>query len=145
MLIKRLKVLPEDKSFKTKDADESKYDVRNIEQETINNGNFRKVLYTGKHIQLVLMSLKPNESIGEETHSNVDQFFRFDKGNGFLEAEGKKIELMEGYSVTIKAGTKHNIIAGDKGLKLYTIYGPPNHPPDRLQATKAGVQAEEKK
>lgn len=128
------------------DADtESGYDVRNIEEETASNDYFRKVIVTGNNIQLVLMSLLPNEDIGMEVHEDVDQFFRIDDGDGFCEIEGEgKTPIKDGSSIVIKAGTHHNIIAGDKGLKLYTIYAPPNHPPDRVQKTKAEVVAEEK-
>jgi mannose-6-phosphate isomerase-like protein (cupin superfamily) len=125
--------------------DESGYDIRNIEKETTANDYFRKVIVTGKNLQLVLMSLLPNEDIGMEVHEDVDQFFRIDEGDGFCEIEGKgKTPIKDGSSIVIKAGTYHNIIAGDKGLKLYTIYAPPNHPPNRGQKTKADALAEEK-
>lgn len=122
----------------TYDADDKFFDIRNIEKETIENNNFRKVLFTGNNIQLVLMSLLPNEDIGMEVHKDVDQFFRIDEGNGQLDIQGEgKSAIEDGTSIVIKAGTYHNIIAGDKGLKLYTVYAPPNHPPDRIQKTKA--------
>lgn len=125
--------------------DESGYDIRNIEKETTANDYFRKVIVTGKNLQLVLMSLLPNEDIGMEVHPDVDQFFRIDDGDGFCEIEGEgKTPIQDGSSIVINAGTRHNIIAGDKGLKLYTIYAPPNHPPDRVQKTKAEAVAEEK-
>lgn len=125
--------------------DDKGFDVRNIEEETTSNTNFRKVLYTGSNLQLVLMSLKPNEDIGMEVHSNVDQFFRIDDGSGFLEIKDKgKYPIKDGTSIVIKAGTNHNIMAGNNGLKLYTVYAPPNHPPDRLQKTKAEAIAAEK-
>jgi mannose-6-phosphate isomerase-like protein (cupin superfamily) len=124
---------------------QSGYDVRNIEEETTANDYFRKVIVTGKNLQLVLMSLLPNEDIGMEVHEDVDQFFRIDEGDGFCEIkDGEKTPIKDGSSIVIKAGTYHNIIAGDKGLKLYTIYAPPNYPPDREQKTKAEAVAEEK-
>jgi len=143
---KGYKECPRCKTEKTNDADESGYDVRNIEEETTANDYFRKVIYTGKNLQLVLMSLLPNEDIGMEVHPDVDQFFRIDDGNGFCKIEGEgKTPIQNGSSIIIKAGTHHNIIAGDQGLKLYTIYAPPNHPPDRVQKTKAEAMAEEEK
>jgi mannose-6-phosphate isomerase-like protein (cupin superfamily) len=121
---------------------QSGYDVRNIEEETTANDYFRKVIVTGKNLQLVLMSLLPNEDIGMEVHEDVDQFFRIDEGDGFCEIkDGEKTPIKDGSSIVIKAGTYHNIIAGDKGLKLYTIYAPPNHPPNREQKTKAEAEA----
>lgn len=132
-------------SFTNAEA-QSGYDIRNIEEETTANDFFRKVIVTGKNLQLVLMSLLPNEDIGMEVHEDVDQFFRIDEGDGFCEIkDGEKTPIKDGSSIVIKAGTYHNIIAGDKGLKLYTIYAPPNYPPDREQNTKAEAVAEEKK
>lgn len=133
---------------KTKDdaLDDKSFDIRNIEKETIENNNFRKVLFTGNNLQLVLMSLLPNEDIGMEVHPNVDQFFRIDEGNGQLDIKGEgKSAIENGTSIVVKAGTYHNIIAGNKGLKLYTVYAPPNHPPDRVQKTKAEAMAAEAK
>jgi len=122
------------------------FDVRNIEKETIENNNFRKVLFTGKNIQLVLMSLLPEEDIGMEVHADVDQFFRIEKGEGILEVKGQGKQLLQdGSSIVIKAGTQHNIKnIGEEPLKLYTLYSPPNHPPDRLQSTKQEAVDEEK-
>jgi len=103
--------------------------VNNIEKLTLANDNFRKVLYTAKHSQLVLMSLGPGEEIGEEVHDTLDQFFRFEKGKGKVVVEGKESEITDGFAVVIPAGTKHNIIntSQSDSLKLYTIYSPPNH------------------
>jgi mannose-6-phosphate isomerase-like protein (cupin superfamily) len=131
--------------IKAQDTDSEGFDVRNIEQESIDNNNFRKVVFTGKTMQLVLMSLLPNEDIGEETHDKVDQFFRIEEGSGEAVVEGESNPIEAGSSILIKQGTKHNIIAGNEGLKLYTIYAPPNHPPDRVQKTKAEAMAEEEK
>jgi len=122
------------------------FDVRNIEKETVENNAFRKVLFTGKNIQLVLMSLLPEEDIGMEVHADVDQFFRIEKGEGILEVKGQGKQLLQdGSSIVIKAGTQHNIKnIGEEPLKLYTLYSPPNHPPDRLQSTKQEAVDEEK-
>jgi len=103
--------------------------VQNIEKLTLENNNFRKVIYTAKHSQLVLMSLKPGEDIGEEIHDTLDQFFRFEKGEGKAVIEGKEQKITDGSAVIIPAGTKHNIVntSATDSLKLYTIYSPPNH------------------
>ena len=116
-----------------------------IEEETIKNENFRKVLYTGKHAQLVLMSLLPGEEIGMEVHESVDQFFRFEVGEGKAILDGEETLFKDGDVVIVPAGTNHNIIntsTTDK-LKLYTIYSPANHPDGTVQATKAEAEAAE--
>ncbi|HLC38564.1 MAG TPA: cupin domain-containing protein [Patescibacteria group bacterium] len=110
----------------------------NIEKNTLGNNNFRKVLYTGKHSQLVLMSLKPAEEIGMEVHPNNDQFFRFEKGQGKCIIDGNKYELSEGVAIVVPAGAEHNVIntsAGDS-LQLYTIYSPAHHQDGIVRATK---------
>lgn len=101
----------------------------NIEKDTIKNTNYRKVLYTSENIQLVLMSLKPKEQIGMETHDNIDQFFRFEEGNGICIVNDTEYKVSDGDSVIVPSGSKHNIInTSDKDyLKLYTIYTPPHH------------------
>jgi mannose-6-phosphate isomerase-like protein (cupin superfamily) len=122
-------------------------DIRNIEDETISNNNFRKVLYTGKNSQLVVMSLKPGEDIGMEVHPEGDQFFRIEEGDGEFQTVGKApVVIKGGSSVLVKAGTQHNVInkSASKPLKLYTIYSPPHHPPDRLNKTKEDAVKEEK-
>lgn len=106
----------------------------NIEQATTSNPYFRQVVATGPHMQLVLMSLKPNESIGEEVHS-VDQFIRVEKGTGFAIVAGNRIELRDGDALLIPAGTKHNIIAKSE-LKLYTLYSSPTHGYDEREVSK---------
>jgi len=110
----------------------------NIEKDALKNENFRKVLYTSKHMQLLLMSLKPNEDIGEETHPNIDQFFRFEAGNGKCIIDGNEYVVGNGDVIVIPAGSKHNVINTDsiKELKMYTIYGPPNHKDGIINATK---------
>lgn len=100
----------------------------NIENDTINNNNYRKVLFTSKYMQLVLMSLKPDEEIGLETHDSIDQFFRFESGKGKCIINDTEYNVSDGDSIIIPAGAKHNIInTGEEALKLYTIYSPPHH------------------
>ena len=117
-----------DKSFKSKEKSEKKGFHVNIENETLSNNQYRKVLYTGENIQLVLMSLNPNEETGMESHSNIDQFFRFESGDGVCVINGNHYKISNGYAIIIPAGSKHNIInTGKKPLKMYSIYSPPQH------------------
>lgn len=115
----------------------------NIEKDTIENENFRKVLYTGKHSQLVLMSLKPNEEIGMEVHTDNDQFFRFEKGQGMVIIDGNEYEVKDGFAVVVPAGAQHNVvnISDSEELKLYTIYSPAHHKDGVVRATKAEAEA----
>ena len=115
----------------------------NIEKDTLENNNFRKVLYTGKHSQLVLMSLAPNEEIGMEVHKENDQFFRFEKGQGKCVIDGNEYELKDGVAVVVPAGAEHNIIntSTTEELKIYTIYSPAHHKDGIMRATK--VEAED--
>ena len=110
----------------------------NIEKETLANNNFRKVLYTAKHSQLVLMSLKPNEEIGMEVHPDNDQFFRFEKGDGKCIIDGNEYIVRDGSAVIVPAGAKHNVIntSGEADLKLYTIYSPAHHKDGIIFETK---------
>lgn len=115
----------------------------NIEKDTLANDNFRKVLYTAKHSQLVLMSLEPKEEIGMEVHPDNDQFFRFEKGQGKCLIDGNEYELTDGVAVVVPAGAEHNIIntsETDK-LKLYTIYSPAHHQDGVVRATKKEAEA----
>jgi len=116
----------------------------NIEKDTLENNNFRKVLYTGKHSQLVLMSLKPKEEIGLEVHEENDQFFRFEKGRGKCIIDGNEYDLEDGSAIVVPAGAKHNIInvSATDDLKLYTIYSPAHHKDGVLRATKAEAEAD---
>jgi mannose-6-phosphate isomerase-like protein (cupin superfamily) len=116
-----------------------------IEAETLSNTNFRKVLFTGAHCQLVLMTLQPNEEIGMEVHPNVDQFFRFEAGEGKAILDGEDIIFKANDVVIVPAGTNHNIIntSATEPLKLYTIYSPANHPAGTVHATKADAVAAE--
>jgi len=110
----------------------------NIEKETLKNNNFRKVLYTGKYSQLVLMSLRPNEEIGMEVHEDNDQFFRFEKGQGKCLIDGHEYELSDGVAIVVPAGAEHNIIntSATEELKLYTIYSPAHHKDGIVRLTK---------
>jgi len=116
-----------------------------IEKETKKNTDFRRVLYTGKHSQLVLMSLKPGEEIGEETHEDVDQFFRFEEGEGKVIIDGAEHRVRDGNAVIVPAGAKHNVINTSKlvNLKLYTIYSPPEHQDGVVRHTKREAMASE--
>ena len=113
----------------------------NIEKLTIENNDFRHVLYTGEHCQLVLMSLLPNEEIGMEVHPDNDQFFRFEKGPGKVVINETEYEVKDGDAVVIPCGSNHNVIAGVDGLKLYTIYSPAHHQDGVVRATKAEAEA----
>ena len=117
----------------------------NIETDTIENDNFRKVLYSGNHLQLVLMSLEAGEEIGEEVHSENDQFFRFEAGNGKCIIDGNEYPVADGDVVVIPAGAKHNIIntGTNAPLKLYTIYAPPHHKDGIVRATKEEAENNE--
>ena len=118
---------------------------KNIEELTIGNENFRQVLYTGKHSQLVLMSLAPGEEIGMETHTDNDQFFRFEKGEGKCIIDGNEYELSDGVAVVVPAGAEHNIINTSETdrLSLYTIYSPAHHKDGIVRETKADAIAQE--
>lgn len=115
----------------------------NIEKDALENGNFRKVLYTGKHSQLVLMSLKPKQEIGMEVHKDNDQFFRFEKGQGKCIIDGNEYELSDGVVIVVPAGAEHNIInaSNTDDLKLYTIYSPAHHRDGIVRATKEEAEA----
>ena len=115
----------------------------NIEEETLANDNFRKVLYTGKHSQLVLMSLIPNEEIGLEVHPDNDQFFRVEKGNGKCIIDDTEYLVSAGFAIVVPAGAQHNVIniSPTDDLKLYTIYSPAHHLDGIVRATKAEAEA----
>lgn len=115
----------------------------NIEKETLDNENFRRVLYTAKHSQLVLMSLRPKEEIGMEVHPDNDQFFRFEKGIGKVIIDGNEYEVKDGSAIVVPAGANHNVInvSESDALKLYTIYSPAHHKDGVIRATKAEAEA----
>jgi mannose-6-phosphate isomerase-like protein (cupin superfamily) len=110
-----------------------------IEQKTIENENFRQVLFTAPNLQVVVMSLKPGEEIGMETHEKGDQFFRVEAGEGEAILNGEVTKLSNGGIVVIPEGTEHNIVntSADQDLKVYTIYSPPEHPDGTVHKTKA--------
>lgn len=110
----------------------------NIEQATLANSDFRRVLYTGKHSQLVLMSLAPNEEIGLEVHKDNDQFFRIESGKGKVIIDDTTYEVGDGDAIIVPAGAQHNVINLSKTdrLKLYTIYSPPHHKDGLMRSTK---------
>jgi mannose-6-phosphate isomerase-like protein (cupin superfamily) len=116
----------------------------NLEQATLENSNFRKVLYTGKHSQLVLMCLQPGEDIGMEVHLDNDQFFRFEAGTGKCLIGSNEYELHDGVCIVVPAGAEHNIIntSSTETLKMYTIYSPAHHQDGVVRASKADAQAD---
>ncbi|WP_300434238.1 cupin domain-containing protein [Zoogloea sp.] len=116
--------------------------VQDIESLSVKNDNFRQVLYTAKHSQLVLMSLKPQEDIGAETHK-LDQFFRVEEGSGEAVLDGVRTPIEAGFAVLVPAGVKHNIInTGSVALKLYTLYAPPNHRDGVIHETRADAEGD---
>lgn len=118
--------------------------VGDIETLGKTNENFRQVLYTGKHSQLVLMSLLPGEEIGEEVHEDVDQFLRVDQGEGKAVIDGIEHELKDGFAVLVPEGAKHNIInTGSVPMKLYTLYAPAHHKDGTVHRTKAEAEGAE--
>ena len=118
--------------------------VTAIEEETKKNTDFRRVLYTGKYSQLVLMSLQPMEDIGLEVHNHLDQFFRFEEGEGKVVIDGVEHNVKDGTAVIVPAGAQHNVINTSKTstLKLYTIYSPPEHIDKVVRHTKPDAEAD---
>ena len=110
----------------------------NIEKDTIENSNFRKVLYTGKHAQLVLMSLLPNQEIGSEIHADNDQFFRFESWNGKVIIDDNEYNVEDGSAIIVPAGAEHNVIntSSTEALKMYTLYSPSHHKNGTIHETK---------
>lgn len=119
----------------------------NIEEKTEENTFFREVLYTGQHLQVVVMSLLPKEEIGLETHADRDQFIRIEEGSGMATLNGEVVALEEDSALVIPAGVEHNVIntSLDQPLKLYSIYSPPEHPDGTIHQTKKQAQAHEHK
>ena len=117
--------------------------VTNIERDTISNNNFRRVLFTARHTQLVLMTLKPGEDIGLETHHELDQFIRVEAGKGVVRLNGEEKQLEAGSAVVIPAGVEHNVInrSDTELLRLYTLYSPPEHPDGTVHRTKQDALA----
>jgi mannose-6-phosphate isomerase-like protein (cupin superfamily) len=120
--------------------------VGHLEKDAVKNKYFRRVLFTGKHAQLVLMCLQPKEDIGNEVHANVDQFFRIEEGKARFVYNGKEEHVVgAGDAVVVPAGTYHNVInaSATEPLHLYTVYSPPNHPDGTVHKTKAEALAAE--
>ncbi|WP_242346363.1 cupin domain-containing protein [Anaeromyxobacter terrae] len=118
--------------------------VDDIEDRTEENTDFRRVLYTGKHVQLVLMALRPGEEIGEEIHEDRDQFFRVEKGKGEVTIDGKRTKIESDTAIVVPAGARHNVKnTGEEPLKLYTLYAPPEHADRTVHVTKADAEASE--
>lgn len=117
--------------------------VDDIEKLTEDNTDFRRVLYTGKYLQLVLMALGPAEEIGEEVHEDRDQFFRVEAGKGVVVIDGKRHDIEDDDAIVVPAGARHNVInTGSKPLKVYTLYGPPEHRDGVIHRTKADATGE---
>lgn len=116
--------------------------IGNIEELTENNTDFRRVLYTGRNLQLVLMSLEPGEEIGEEVHDDRDQFFRVEEGSGEILIDGAVHPIEDDIAMIVPAGARHNVRnTGSEPLRLYTIYGPPEHVDGTVHETKAEADA----
>jgi mannose-6-phosphate isomerase-like protein (cupin superfamily) len=116
--------------------------VADIEDKTEANNDFRHVLYTGQNLQLVVMSLKPGQDIGAETHATHDQFFRVEQGKGEVVIDGVTHKVKSGTGIVVPAGALHNLVnTGDDAMKVYTIYGPPNHVDQLEQETKSDALA----
>lgn len=115
--------------------------VGDIEKLTLENSDFRRVLYTGKNLQLVLMSLDPGEEIGEEVHEDGDQFFRVERGAGEIHIDGKATRVEADDAIIVPAGARHNFVnTGREPLRVYTIYGPPEHRDGVVHASKADAE-----
>jgi len=126
------------------DATRKKGFVGNISDLTEENSDYRRVLYTGQNLQLVVMSLKPGEEIGEETHDNIDQFFRIEEGSGEVVINGETSSVKGDYAIIVPAGARHNVRnTGTTPLRLYTIYGPPEHKDKTIHATKQDAKSKE--
>ncbi len=118
--------------------------IADIEDLTEENTDFRRVLYTGKKMQLVLMALQPGEEIGEEVHEDRDQFFRIEEGEGEVVIDGKRTPVEEDHAIIVPAGARHNLInSGDEPLLLYTLYTPPEHRDGLVQKTRRDAEGQE--
>lgn len=110
----------------------------NIEEKTLSNDNFREVLFTGPHSQLVVMTLQPGEEIGLERHETHDQFIRVEQGEGYALLDGERHALEDGVAVVVPSGTEHNVVnSGSAPMRLYTLYAPAEHPDGTIHKTKA--------
>jgi mannose-6-phosphate isomerase-like protein (cupin superfamily) len=116
--------------------------VEDIEKMTKKNSDFRRVVYTGKNLQLVLMAIDPGEDIGEEIHPDRDQFFRIEEGKGEVSIDGRRTKVEDEFAIVVPAGALHNVKnTGHKPLKLYTLYGPPEHAEGTVHVTKVDAMA----
>jgi mannose-6-phosphate isomerase-like protein (cupin superfamily) len=116
--------------------------IGDIEAQTESNRDFRRVLYTGPHMQLVLMTLQAGEEIGEETHMDTDQFFRVEEGRGTVWIDGHHHAIEANMAIVVPAGARHNVKnTGQLALKLYTLYAPPEHEDGTVHRTKADAEA----
>lgn len=116
--------------------------IKNIEEIAVSNADFRRVLYTAKHSQLVVMALPPQEEIGEEVH-RLDQFFRVEEGSGEVVLDGVRTAVQAGFAILVPAGSRHNVInTGSQPLKLYTVYSPPNHRDAVVHHTRAEAETD---
>lgn len=116
--------------------------VQDIEQVAVDNNEFRRVLYTAQHCQLVVMALRPGEEIGMEVH-DVDQFFRVEEGAGEAIIDGVRTAVQSGFALVVPAGARHNLVnTGSKPLKLYTLYAPPHHKDGTVHHTRAEAEAD---
>lgn len=119
--------------------------ITNIDRETVTNRNFRQVLYTSSNMQLVVMSIRPGQDIGEEVHESVDQFIRVERGSGTVVFNGMEHRIRGGSAFIIPQGTEHNIInTGSRSLKLYTVYSPPNHMKDAVHKTRRASRGDKR-
>lgn len=115
-----------------------KFYADNIENQTLGNEDFRRVIFTGKNSQLVLMTIQPGDEIGMEVHNTHDQFFRIEAGQANFTVDGETFLVEDGFAVVVPAGIEHNVVnSGSEALKLYTIYSPAEHPEGTVHATKA--------
>jgi len=118
--------------------------IADIEDQTEENRDFRRVLYTGPHMQLVLMSLAPGEELGEEVHETTDQFFRVEEGRGEVVIDGRETRIESDIAIIVPAGTRHNVRnTGHKPLRFYTLYAPPQHPDGTVHRTRADAEKAE--
>jgi mannose-6-phosphate isomerase-like protein (cupin superfamily) len=115
--------------------------VENIEQATLANDDFRRVVYTGRNLQLVLMTLQPGDEIGEEVHEDIDQFFRVEEGRGTIYIDGLANPIEDDFAAIVPAGARHNVVnSGDEPLRLYTLYSPPEHKDGTIHQDKAQAE-----
>lgn len=118
--------------------------ITNIEEDTMENDDFRRVLFTATNCQLVVMSIPPGEEIGEETHESIDQFIRVEQGTGTSVFNGVEYPISNGVAFIVPQGTKHNVInTGQDDLKLYSVYSPPNHMKDVIHKAKKDAESDE--